>query len=82
VETSDELKLNEQNIGKALQANHGSRDQYFNVLFYFFNCQIEGSLYFLIVKKTNSCLHGEIQVLLDGPTGNPEEVLVNFEHLR
>jgi len=43
-------------------------------LSYFSNCETEESLYFPTVKQTISYVHREIQVLLNGTTGNPINV--------
>jgi hypothetical protein len=72
VGTSDKLKSNKQNIGKALQRNHGS-----NISMFYSNFpsvkQRDHCIYPLSNNPFHGCI-GEIQVLRDDHTGNPKKV--------
>jgi hypothetical protein len=79
LQTSGIANLSVNRNGQPLITPKLSRElwgRYFNVLFLFSNCEINGSLYLPIVKQTISFFQGEIQVFLDGPIGNPEKFVV------
>jgi hypothetical protein len=78
VETFDELTLNLENIGKALQRNHGT-----NISMFYSSFPIVKQRYHWIFPLSNKPLHTcreEIQVLLDGPRGQLKKVSCESSH--
>jgi hypothetical protein len=78
VETFDELTLNFENIGKALQGNHGT-----NISMFYSRFPIVIQRCHWIFPSSNKPLHTcieEIQVLLDGPRGQLKKVSCESSH--